>query len=42
MDKIPIPMVKQLKNNNYKYKLLLFSKLEKNNVFLLSVQGIEP
>lgn len=39
MDKIPIPMVKQLKNNNYK---LLFSKLEKNNVFLLSVQGIEP
>lgn len=39
MDKIPILMVKQLKNNNYK---LLFSKLEKNNVFLLSVQGIEP
>lgn len=39
MDKIPILMVKQLKNNNYK---LLLSKLEKNNVFLLSVQGIEP
>lgn len=39
MDKIPILMVKQLKNNNYK---LLFSKLEKNNIFLLSVQGIEP
>lgn len=39
MDKIPILMVKQLKNNNYK---LLFSKLEKNNVFFLSVQGIEP